>query len=183
MKRNQESWSTIVMGWLFLIIAILLLTMIYPNQIIIKGNEIVSSDFFPKLCAYALILLSVWFLVDGYREKRCDGALPDEEAERGEPQCETAKAVSHTSKREVPPVVWTVGICLACIVAIHLFGLLLTCFVFLTVSFMKGGLRTWWKPALISAIVTAAMYVVFQALMRIVLPKGILVVELMGLLR
>jgi len=176
MQKKQEARSTRVMGWLFLAVAILLLTVVYPNQIIIKGNEIVSSAFFPKLCAYALILLSIWFLIDGYRRPSASGESSE---------AKLAEETNDATKQEngIPPVVLTIGLCLTCIVAIHLFGLILTCFVFLTLSFKKGGMKTWWKPILISAIVTAVMHVVFRMLMLIVLPKGILLTMLLDMIR
>ena len=160
--------STVVCGVLFLIISILLLTVVYPNQIIVKGREIVSSDFFPKLCAYSLLILSIWFLAAGSR----DMVMSPVETDRNDKPSPQEKVIG--AKRKISPIVWTIAICLACICAIQLFGFMVVCFAFLAFSFKKGGMQTWWKPPLVSALVTIVLYLVFRTLMLIILPKGVL---------
>lgn len=173
--RQRKINSTIVCGALFLIIAVLLLTVVYPNQIIIKGRETVSSAFFPKLCAYALIILSVWFLIDGILQT----VKPGEASESTDDQL----AKKDSGSLKISPIVWTIGICLACIGAIQLLGFVITCFAFLALSFKKGGMPTWWKPLLVSALITAVLYLIFRTLMLIILPKGALVSWVLNLIR
>lgn len=126
----------------------------------ISGFEsITSAGMFPMLSALVMVVTAVLVLRQTLRAK----------LDRSSGESLTQQFV-----RQISPAVF-VGFTLAVVAFMLLLprlGFVVSAYVFLVMAMRLLGSQRWWFNLLLSAVVLALIYLVFQTVFSVVLPKG-----------
>ncbi len=126
----------------------------------ISGFEsITSAGMFPMLSALVMVVTAVLVLRQTLRAKLDRSA---------------GESLAQQFVRQISPAVF-VGFTLAVVAFMLLLprlGFVVSAYVFLVMAMRLLGSQRWWFNLLLSAVVLALIYLVFQTVFSVVLPKG-----------
>lgn len=133
-----------------------------------RFESLTSAGAFPMFAASVMVVCAVLILRDAARSAPTAGQAGESLA-------------AQFVRRLTPPVVVGFTAAIALYMAfLQSLGFLLASYLFLVVSMALLGSRRWGLNLLVSAVVLAAIYVIFQTVFSVVLPSGTL---LKGLLQ
>jgi putative tricarboxylic transport membrane protein len=137
------------------------LFMLWASYGISGFESVASAGVFPMLASAVMVLTAAIAL------REClQAARPLEQGSRA-----AADPLVH---RILPPVlVWFAAAILIYTLALERLGFVLSSFVFLAVSMRLLGSRRWLLNLVVSALVLAAIYLIFRTAFSVVLPTGI----------
>jgi putative tricarboxylic transport membrane protein len=151
-----------------LVISLFLLWQAYG---ISKFESITSAGVFPMLAALAMVVTTLLVVGPTFRS-------PPEPAAAGESR------IGHFVRRLVPPAL--VGFTLAIagyMLLLEPLGFNVASFLFLATSMRLLGSVRWGLNLLVSALVLAAIVLIFQTAFSVVLPKGTWLAPMLGVFR
>lgn len=125
-----------------------------------KFESITSAGFFPMLSALVMVLTAGAVVVGTTRSRPVE--------------LEAGESLPQSFARRITPAVFLrfAGVVLAFMLLLPKLGFVLASFVFLLVSMRLLGSRRWGFNVLLSAISLAAVYLIFQTVFSVILPKG-----------
>lgn len=119
-----------------------------------------SAGAFPMAASATMLVCALIALVQTLK-------MPAAAAQPGE------STLQHLGRRVAPAViVWTTVAIFAYMLVLERLGFIVASYVYLLVNMRILGERRWRVSALASAVVLAAIYVVFQTAFSVVLPSG-----------
>ncbi len=149
LRRNRHGFESVTFGTLGVLLLVYSLYSHYQVEVAWK----LSPYLFPVFIAVLLIIVSISMYLQGRKGEEIENT--------------TDKVLSRR-------VAGFVGLVVIYYVLLPLLGFLITDTVLLFMFLMYLGVRPWWKGVILSVSLTIIIYVVFQVLLNVRLPQGII---------
>ncbi len=149
-RTNRHALESTVFGTLG--VMLLVYSLYSHNQVEVAWK--LSPYLFPVFIAVLLVIVSVSLFIQG--------------------RTHTSDGKQGIQKEELKRVAGFVALVILYYILLPILGFLITDTILLALFVIYLGLRSWWKITAISVGFTVTLYVVFQVLLNVRLPKGIL---------
>ncbi len=152
LRGNTHAGESLVFGTLGVSLFVYSLYAHYQEEVAWK----LSPYLFPIFIAFFLVLVAVAMMIQGKR--------------KGGEQSASGEGSTGLSKR----VFGFTSLVVIYYILMPLLGFLVTDTLMLMLFFLFLGVRPWWKALLFSGTLTYLIYAVFQLLLHVRLPQGVL---------
>lgn len=165
-------YQDVFSGFFLLIVSVAMFLATFSFKALTESQ--VGPDFMPKIIASMMMILSIIIIVNGLKrakiEKESTGAYQTAEEEG-------TKSASEDEKKNLLPVMITLGLMIGYFVLIPILGFLIMTALYLFLQMLllsHKSNRKIWLFAILSIATSTLIYYVFRSVFYVMLPTGII---------
>ena len=165
-------YQDVISGFFLLIVSVAMFAVTFSFEALTVSK--VGPDFMPKIIASMIMIFSIIIIANGLKKAKVHN---ENTGAYQESQGDDTKSVSKDEKKNLLPVMMTLGLMIGYFVLIPILGFLLMTALYLFLQMLllsHKSNRKIWLFAILSIATSALIYYVFRSVFYVMLPTGII---------